>query len=43
MNPHCCNPRIGLVTKARGWKGACQEGDPGVTSHAPGNAKSVRE
>jgi hypothetical protein len=31
------------MTKARGCKVAGQEKDPGVTSHAPGNAKSVRE
>jgi hypothetical protein len=35
----CGNPNLGLVTKARGCKVAGQEGDPGVTSHAPGNAK----
>jgi hypothetical protein len=31
------------VTKARGCKVASQEGDLGVTSNAPGSAKSVRE
>jgi len=29
-----------IVTKVRAYKGACQEGSPGVTSHAP---KSVKE
>ncbi len=29
----CCNPSLGLVTKARACKGASQEGSPGVTSH----------
>jgi hypothetical protein len=31
----CCNPSLGLTTKARACKGAGQEGSPGVTSHAP--------
>jgi hypothetical protein len=39
----CRNPSFGLATKARGYKVAGQEGDPGVTSHAHGSAKSVRE
>jgi hypothetical protein len=39
----CRNPSLGLATKARGCKVAGQEGDSGVTSHAPGSAKSVRE
>jgi hypothetical protein len=39
----CCNPKLGLTTKARGCKVAGQEGDPEVTSHAPGRAKSVKE
>jgi hypothetical protein len=30
------------VTKAKGWKVVGQEEDSGVTSHAPGSAKSVR-
>ncbi len=30
-----CNPSLGLATKARCGKVASQEGDPGVTSHAP--------
>jgi hypothetical protein len=39
----CHNPSFGLPTKARGCKVTGQEGNPGVTSHAPGSAKSVRE
>ncbi len=39
----CHNPSLGLATKAKGWKVAGQEGDLGVTSHALGSAKSVRE
>jgi hypothetical protein len=39
----CRNPSLGLMTKARGCKVAGQKGDPGVTSHALGSAKSVRE
>ncbi len=42
-HPICCNLNLGLVTKARGWKVAHQEGDLGVTSHVPGSTKSVRE
>jgi hypothetical protein len=38
----CRNPNLGLVTKARGCKGAGQERDLRVTSHTPGSAKSVR-
>jgi hypothetical protein len=37
----CRNPSLGLTTKVKGCKVAGQEGDPGVTSHAPGSAKSV--
>jgi hypothetical protein len=33
----CCNLSLGLMTKARAYKGAGQEGSPGVTSYAPGN------
>jgi hypothetical protein len=33
----CHNPSLSLVTKARVYKGADQEGSPGVTSHAPMN------
>ncbi len=39
----CRNPSFGLVTKARDCKVVGQEGDPGVTSHAPESAKGVRE
>jgi hypothetical protein len=39
----CCNPSLGLVTKARCGKVVNQEGDLGVTSHVPRSAKSVRE
>jgi hypothetical protein len=39
----CRNPSLGLTTKVRGYKGAGQEEDPGVTSHALRSAKSVRE
>jgi hypothetical protein len=39
----CCNPSLGLTTKARGCKVAGQERDLGVISHAPESAKSVRE
>jgi hypothetical protein len=39
----CRNPSLGFATKARHGKVAGQEGDSGVTSHAPGGAKSVRE
>jgi hypothetical protein len=37
------NPSFGLATKAKGCNVTSQEGDPGVTSHAPESAKSVRE
>ncbi len=39
----CCNPSLELVTKTKGCKVAGQVGNLGVTSHVPGNAKSVRE
>jgi hypothetical protein len=39
----CRNLSFGLVTKARACKVTDQKGGPGVTSHAPGNAKSVKE
>jgi hypothetical protein len=39
----CCNPSLGLATKARVCKVAGQEGSLGVTSCAPGMQKSVRE
>jgi hypothetical protein len=35
----CCNPNLGLATKARACKVASQEGSLGVTFHAFGNAK----
>jgi hypothetical protein len=42
-NENYYNPSLGLATKARGCKVAGQKKDPGITSHAPGSAKSVRE
>ncbi len=33
----CRNPSLGLTTKARSYKVAGQEGNPGVTLHAPGS------
>jgi hypothetical protein len=39
----CCNPNLGLPTKARGCKVVGQEKDLRVTSHVPRIAKSVRE
>jgi hypothetical protein len=33
----CCNPNLGLTTKARACKGAGQEGSSGVTSYVPGS------
>ncbi len=39
----CRNPNLGLVTKTKVCKVACQEGGPGVTSLAPKSAKCVRE
>jgi hypothetical protein len=39
----CCNPSLGLATEAKGCKVVGQDKDPRVTSHALGNAKSVRE
>jgi hypothetical protein len=36
---NCHNPSFGFATKARGCKVASQEGNPGVKSHAPRNAK----
>ncbi len=43
LRDDCCNLSLGLVTKARACKVASQEGSSGVTSHAPGSAKCVRE
>jgi hypothetical protein len=40
---NCHDPSLGLATKPRGCKVAGQEGDLGVTLHAPRSAKSVRE
>ncbi len=34
----CCNPSLGLVTKARACKGAGQEGGSAITFHAFGSA-----
>jgi hypothetical protein len=39
MNLGCRNLSFGLATKARVYKGANEEGSPGVTSHAPKSAK----
>ncbi len=39
MERMCCNPSLGLATKARACKVAGQEGNPGVTSHTFENAK----
>ncbi len=33
------NPSLRLTTKARACKGASQDGNLGITSHAPGNAR----
>jgi hypothetical protein len=42
-DPFCRNPSLGLTIKTRGCKVVGQEEDSKVTSHASGNAKSVRE
>jgi hypothetical protein len=34
---YCRNPNLGLMTKARAYNCVGQEGNLGVTSHAPGN------
>jgi hypothetical protein len=39
----CHNPNLGLVTKARACKGVGQEGNPRVTSHAPGSVGECEE
>ncbi len=39
----CHNLSLGLATKARGCKVGSQEKDPGVTSHALGSAKNVKD
>ncbi len=36
----CCDPSLGLTTRARGYKVAGQEGSLGIMPHAP---KSARE
>jgi hypothetical protein len=43
QNIFYCNPNFRLMIEARGCKVMSQDKDPKVTSHAPGNAKSVRE
>jgi hypothetical protein len=35
----CRNPSLGLVTKARAYKVAGQEGSPRIMMHAPENAR----
>jgi hypothetical protein len=40
IDAYCCNPSFGFATKARAYKVAGQEGNVGVTLHAP---RSVRE
>jgi hypothetical protein len=40
MDGICHNPSLGLTTKIRACKGAGQEGNSGVTFHAP---RSVKE
>ncbi len=39
----CCNPNLGLTTKARVCKSARQEGNPGGTSYIPRSAENVKE
>ncbi len=34
--PNCCNPSLGLATKAKGCKVVGQEGSPGIMPHAFG-------
>jgi hypothetical protein len=41
--PRCRNLSLGLTTETRGCKVTSQEKDLGVTSHALGSAKKVRE
>ncbi len=45
IDPHtdCCNPSLGLATKARACKSAGQKGSLGGTSYIPGVQESVRE
>jgi hypothetical protein len=33
----CCNPSLGLTTKAKAYKGTSQKWSPGVTFHVPGS------
>jgi hypothetical protein len=33
----CCNPSLGLTTKARAHEGACQEWNPRITFHVLGS------
>ncbi len=40
---YCCNPSLGLATKAKACKVVGQERSPGVTSHAPKNAKKCEK
>ncbi len=35
INMYCCNPNLGLATKAKACKRARQEGDPRGTSYTP--------
>jgi hypothetical protein len=35
----CCNPNLGLATKAKGLQGCGPRGSPGVTSHTPGSVR----
>ncbi len=39
----CCNPSLGLMTKARACKGVGQEGSPRITSHVPGSVGECEE
>jgi len=39
MSHICHNPSLGLVTKTRAYEGTGQEGNLGVTFHAPRRAK----
>jgi len=39
LKGNCCNPSLGLVTKARACEGAGQIGSLGITFHAPRNER----
>jgi len=39
MKAKCCNPSLGLITKARGCKVTGQKGNPRVIPHAPGSVR----